>query len=73
MVLEVFRRLEGGDCQEADQHRIDQSVIGGDEDHHVVDLPLAVDPSAHERMNQDDADECNEKEKRAASQRQFQC
>ena len=65
MIFEIFGRLEGRDRQKAEQDCVDEPIIGGGEDHHVVHLPFAVDRAAHERMNENDAGERYRQEKRA--------
>src|SRR6202044_3666633 len=46
MIFEILRRLEGRDRQKAEQDCVDEPIIGGGEDHHVVHLPFAVDRAA---------------------------
>ena len=65
MILEIFSCLKCCDSKKAEQDGIDQSVIGRDKDHDVINLPLAVDQTAHDGMNKNDADKSNENEKRA--------
>jgi hypothetical protein len=38
--------------------------------HHIIRLPLAVNQPAHQRMNENDADQRDRKEKRAQNERQ---
>jgi len=70
VIFEILRRLEGRDGQKAEQHRIDEPIVGGGEYHHVIRLPFAVNRAAHGRMNENDADQRYRQEKRAQDQRQ---
>src|SRR5262249_25636309 len=68
VILQVLGDLKRRNDQQAKQHGVDDAIIGGDENHDVVGLPLAMNRPAHMRVNKRNADKRDDKKDAAKDQ-----